>query len=74
MTDYVPETDVARLVADAVDPRSAAAAAVGLALDAGTRDNVTVVVCDVVDDDAPSAEPIFFGSAARWFTEDVETA
>ncbi|WP_228163842.1 PP2C family protein-serine/threonine phosphatase [Microbacterium testaceum] len=74
LTDYVPESDVARLVARADDPRSAAAEAVGLALQAGTRDNVTVVVCDVVDDDAPSSPPIFFGSAARWFTEDVETA
>ena len=74
LTDYVPESDVARLVADAADPRSAAATAVELALDAGTRDNVTVVVCDVVDDDIPANEPVFFGSAARWFTEDVETA
>ncbi len=50
LTDYVP-----RLMwpsrAEAADPRSAAAAAVALALEAGTRDNVTVVVCDVVDDD-----------------------
>ena len=75
LTDYVPEADVARLVAEASDPRAAAASAVALALEAGTRDNVTVVVCDVVDDDEPSGvDPIFFGSAARWFAEDVETA
>jgi protein phosphatase len=75
LTDYVPEADVARLVAEAQDPRSAAASAVALALEAGTRDNVTVVVCDVVDDDEPLAgEPVFSGSAARWFAEDVETA
>ncbi len=74
LTDYVPEADVARLVADADDPRSAASSAVALALEAGTRDNVTVVVCDVVDDDAPAGQAVFFGSAARWFTEDVETA
>jgi len=75
LTDYVPEADVARLIAEADDPRSAAASAVALALEAGTRDNVTVVVCDVVDDDQPVAgEPVFSGSAARWFAEDVETA
>ena len=56
-------------------PREAAAAAVALALEAGTRDNVTVVVCDVVDDDdTTTVDPVFFGSAARWFPEDVETA
>ncbi len=75
LTDYVPEADVARLIADAHDPRAAAASAVALALEAGTRDNVTVVVCDVVDDDdTVTTEPVFFGSAARWFAEDVETA
>lgn len=75
LTDYVPERDVAQLVADAPDARAAAAAAVALALEAGTRDNVTVVVCDVVDGHADDGdEPIFFGSAARWFAEDVQTA
>jgi len=75
LTDYVPESDVARLVSEAADPRSAAVAAVALALEAGTRDNVTVVVCDVVDDDETAgSDPVFFGSAARWFAEDVETA
>lgn len=74
LTDYVPESDVARLIAEAGDPHSAAAAAVALALEAGTRDNVTVVVCDVVDDDTAPSDAVFLGSAARWFTEDVETA
>ncbi|MFF0910379.1 PP2C family protein-serine/threonine phosphatase [Microbacterium enclense] len=75
LTDYVPEADVAQLVADAPDPQAAAASAVALALEAGTRDNVTVVVCDVVDDDdRGGSEPVFFGSATRWFAEDVQTA
>lgn len=75
LTDYVPEADVARLISEAADPAAAAAAAVNLALEAGTRDNVTVVVCDVVDDGGDVAsEPVFFGSAARWFAEDVQTA
>jgi protein phosphatase len=75
LTDYVPEADVARLIAEASGPREAAASAVALALEAGTRDNVTVVVCDVVDDDdTTTVDPVFFGSAARWFAEDVETA
>lgn len=74
LTDYVPEVDIARLIAEAEDPRAAAASAVAVALEAGTRDNVTVVVCDVVDESANGSDPVFFGSAARWFTEDVETA
>lgn len=74
LTDYVPEADIARLIAEADEPRAAAASAVALALEAGTRDNVTVVVCDVVDDHGDAASAVFSGSAARWFTEDVETA
>lgn len=35
---------------------------------------VYVVVCDVVDDDTAPSDAVFLGSAARWFTEDVETA
>ncbi len=75
LTDYVPEADVAELIAEAFDPRSAASAVVALALEAGTRDNVTAVVCDVVEQaDDDDAAPVFFGSAARWFAEDVQTA
>ena len=64
------------------DVAEAAAACVALALEAGTRDNVTVVVCDVFADDAPlasarrvrAAEPDFYGAAAARFTEGLESA
>lgn len=48
LSDLVPETEIARLGA-ADDPHSAAALLTQAALDAGGRDNITVVVLDVVD-------------------------
>jgi PPM family protein phosphatase len=75
LTDYVPEADVARLLAEAPSPAAAAADIVALALEAGTRDNVTAVVCDVeAGRDPLPAPPVFYGSAAKHFAEDVETA
>ena len=76
VTDYVPELDLADILRAAVSVEQAAADVVALALEAGTRDNVTAVVCDVVDDaaDASPMSPVFSGSAARFFAEDVETA
>lgn len=75
LTDYVPELELAELVRAAPSAARAAADVVALALDAGTLDNVTAVVCDVVDEDgAKSMDPVFYGSAARFFAEDVETA
>jgi len=74
LTDYVPEIDVVELLRSADTAADAAAEIVALALEAGTRDNVTAVVCDVVDDDVPSEPPVFYGSAGRYFAEDVETA
>lgn len=76
VTDYLPELEVVGLLDGAASPHEAAAGIVALALDAGTLDNATAVVCDVVDDDrtpvAPT--PVFYGSAARFFAEDVDTA
>lgn len=74
VTDYVPEADVAALLRDSADPAEAARRIVAFALDAGTRDNVTAVVCDVVADAAAPTAPVFSGSAARFFAEDVDTA
>ena len=73
-TDYVPEP-LLHEVLDSVDrPADAAASAVELALDADTRDNVTVVVCDVVAGDPHADPPTFFGSAAARFREELESA
>lgn len=74
LTDYVPELDIVELLRTAESPEAAAADIVALALEAGTRDNVTAVVCDVVDDEDGSEHPVFYGSAGRYFAEDVETA
>lgn len=74
LTDYVPEVDIVDLLREAPTAADAAADIVALALEAGTRDNVTAVVCDIVDEEAADAKPVFYGSAARFFAEDVETA
>ena len=82
LSDYVPEQEFAELLRAHSDISDAAAACVALALDAGTRDNVTVVVCDVALE-APGfatatfradAEPTFYGAAADRFTERLESA
>ncbi|BDV30422.1 PP2C family protein-serine/threonine phosphatase [Microbacterium terricola] len=74
LTDYVPEDDVARLVAAAETPQQAAEAVVELALQAGTRDNVTAVVCDVAAGEPLAESPEFAGAAASRFREELETA
>lgn len=70
LTDYVPEADVARLLASVADPAAAAERIVALALEAASRDNVTVVVCDIVEG-APDAAgvPRLAGAAAARFSE-----
>lgn len=77
LSDYVPHAAIAEVVGRG-DAESAATAAVTLALEAGTRDNVTVVVCDVEVDPATgfssSGEALFYGAAAARFTEGLETA
>jgi serine/threonine protein phosphatase PrpC len=74
VTDYVPEPDVAAVLRAAQTPRQAAADLVAFAIEAGSLDNVTAVVCDVVDDDSAVTSPVFSGSAAHYFAEDVDTA
>ena len=78
LSDYVPREDIAAVIAEHEDVADAADAAVALALRAGTRDNVTVVVCDVDVSEraffpAPTA-PAFYGAAAARFTEGLESA
>ncbi len=76
VTDYVPEEDIAQLVAEASSPETAAAAIVARSLEAGTRDNATAVVCDVeVPADARAPQQArFYGAAAARFCEELETA
>ena len=75
LTDYVPEDDVARVMVDrAATPREAADELVRLALEAGTLDNVTAVVCDVLSsDESEDLERVqFAGAAAGRFAEGLE--
>ena len=82
LSDYVPEQEFAELLRAHSDVSDAAASCVALALDAGTRDNVTVVVCDVsleaaelaTSTSSADAEPTFYGAAADRFTERLESA
>ncbi|GAA5209252.1 PP2C family protein-serine/threonine phosphatase [Microbacterium kyungheense] len=77
LTDYVPVDDICARLREHDDPAAAAAACVGLALEAGTRDNVTAVVCDVV---APTSlgggrpQVLFYGAAAERFMEELDSA
>jgi protein phosphatase len=76
VTDYLPESAIVDTLAQG-GPQTAADALVQLALTAGSRDNVTAVVCDVVDGEDDDAGRRFFGSAAIRFVEeppDRETA
>lgn len=81
LTDYVPEADVAELLAGARTPESAAVAIVRLALHAGTRDNVTAVVADVewspaaalTVDSAFGERATFYGAAAHRFCEEFDS-
>ena len=65
LTDFVSAEIVHEIVSAAETPDEAADACIDIALKASTRDNVTVVVADVVDvDDAPSSTPQVVGAAA----------
>ncbi|QKJ19645.1 PP2C family protein-serine/threonine phosphatase [Microbacterium hominis] len=84
LSDYVPADAIAALATAGLDPHATAAAAVSVALEAGTRDNVTVVVADVVSS-APGADqgagagrltgrPVFYGAASTRFQEELDSA
>ncbi len=74
VSDYVPEDEITRLLASGT-PGEAAEAIVGTALAAGTLDNATAVVCDIVEGTADGDErPAFYGAAAGRFDEDLDIA
>ncbi|MBB2976816.1 protein phosphatase [Microbacterium endophyticum] len=76
LTDYVPEEEIAITLIRARDAASAASAIVSLALEAGTRDNVTAVVCDVGEAGLLplKADACYFGSAASVQAPDAQIA
>lgn len=74
LTDYVAEIDIRAALADHDSVGAAAAACVELALEAGTRDNVTAVVVDVTADAGVAGGSRFYGAAADRFMEGLESA
>lgn len=76
ISDYVPRDDLIDRVRSGT-PEEAAARLVATAVDAGTRDNATAVVCDIVeadDEESPRPGVRFLGAAAEHFAEDDENA
>ena len=76
VTDYLSDDELMRALAVAQSPEAASAALVAAALEAGTRDNATAVVCDVENapDSPPDDRPTFYGAAADRFCEELDSA
>lgn len=73
VSDYVPEEELTRVLDTGRSPRETANAVVSLALEAGTRDNVTAVVGDVRQGPPDFREhALYNGAAATWYAQDLE--
>ncbi|WP_460773453.1 PP2C family protein-serine/threonine phosphatase [Microbacterium sp. GXF7504] len=75
VSDYLDDEELGLALLRNRSPQAAARALVAEALEAGSRDNVTAVVCDVVEGAYDAwAAPAFHGSADEWFQEDLEVS
>ncbi|WP_314853708.1 protein phosphatase 2C domain-containing protein [uncultured Microbacterium sp.] len=74
VSDYLPDDAIADVLRGGGDPQAAADEIVRLALDAGSRDNVTAAVADVVDGAADARPVRFAGAAAARFSEELDAA
>ena len=74
VSDYLPDDAIGEVLRAALDPHTAAHELVSLALEAGSRDNVTAVVADVVDGAAAPRPVRFAGAAAARFAEELDPA
>lgn len=75
VSDYLPDDAIADELRAHADATAAADGVVQAALIAGTRDNVTAVVCDLVDGDVPvRGQADFYGAAAVRFVERLDEA
>lgn len=73
VSDYLEDEEIGLQLLRHRTPRDAATALVREALAAGSRDNVTAIVCDVREGEADADEPpSFHGSARERFQEDLE--
>jgi protein phosphatase len=72
LSDYVGQDVIEEILREARTPEQAADRCIEIALKAHTRDNVTVIVADIVDGDRgdmPSTVPQIVGAAARRMRE-----
>lgn len=74
VSDYLPDDAIGEVLRAALDPHTAAHELVSLALEAGSRDNVTAVVADVVEGAAAPRPVRFAGAAAARFAEELDVA
>lgn len=73
VSDYLDDEELGLTLLQHRDPADVAQALVDAALANGSYDNVTAVVCDVADGEAARDQrPVFAGSAAGRFEEDLE--
>lgn len=71
VSDYLPDDAIAELLVADDDVRAIADLLVSAALDAGSRDNVTAIVCDVEPGSPGAEEPVWAGAAAHRFAADL---
>ncbi len=75
ISDYLPDDVLTDTLVAHEDPQDAVRALVDLALEAGTHDNATAVVCDIAPGRAAvDARARFAGAAADHFAEDAAIA
>ncbi|WP_159499598.1 PP2C family serine/threonine-protein phosphatase [Microbacterium sp. 18062] len=73
VSDYLDDEEIGLMLLRHRDVAAAASALVRLALESGSRDNVTAVVCDVEEGEADAAEQAMFaGSAGELFQEHLD--
>ena len=66
LVDEVDDADIASILVDATDPQTAADALVAAANAAGGRDNITVIVLDVLDGDEPPDPTLELDVVPTW--------
>ncbi|CAN7261092.1 protein phosphatase 2C domain-containing protein [Microbacterium sp. LjRoot45] len=71
VSDYLPDEVIAEILRTDSDAELAARNLVDAALEAGSRDNVTAVVCDVRRGVPDADEPMWAGAAADGFAVDL---
>lgn len=74
VSDYLPDDVIGHVLATRSDAAAAADSLVELALTAGSRDNVTAVVADLVAGEAITPTVLFAGAASARFTEEIDLA